>query len=168
MQHEEIASIIISHTPCPPLPLSGAYRESRECTDAVVSSHDVLRLVMFDMAFNKPQAMQAEYTRRKAVAERTLVAALDALPGGADAARAYPLFCSYMRDVLAATPLIPGSVSIAPMSYVIAGDSVHRAALDHARAQDVLFGGPATPGGATYSDLVARCAERVISAREPI
>ena len=167
MQHEEIASIIISHTPCPPLPLSGAFRES-QCTDTVVSSHDVLRLVMFDMAFNKPQSMQAEYTRRKKVAESALVAALDALPGVPDAAIVYPLFCSYMRDVLAATPLIPGAVSIAPMSHVITGDPVHRAALDHARAHDVLFGGPATPGDATYSDLVARCAERVISAREPI
>ncbi len=159
--------MIIAAVPCPPLPLAGALGDHPRA----VSSHVVLRLTMLDMAYSKPPAMQQRYLELKAAAEARLLAAIDALAarGGQQVCpdAAYPLFCSYMRDVLAASPVVAGAVAVLPMEHVLAGDAVHRDAVDHARAQDALFGGCAA-GAAPYRELVALCATRVASARPRI
>jgi hypothetical protein len=168
MQHEEIASIIISAVPCPPLPLAGATKEHRDELPFTVSSHDVLRLVILDTAYNKPAAMQQNYLRLKAEAEARLYAAIDALPAPVCPEEAYPLFCSYMRDVLAASPVVPGAVSIMPLGHVISGDAVHRAAVDHYRAQNALFGDDRVlTADVGYRALVGLYATRVFFAETP-
>lgn len=181
----EIRSMTLAVLPCPPLPIMvskvSADESNTTCGGTIGNSHDLIgHLMNIRSAVGQSQVDRRRLEAQK-VAHDSLVSKFDALDtsNGMPLDVAFQYFCEFTRDYVAAfmdgsegptaRGNVPPDLRMCNPSSVCNGDPVHRAAVEFARAQDLIFGScDVSPGRSvdrglmSYSDLVLLSAWRIL------